>query len=280
MRTLLILILANTMAFAAAEESLTVLTYNIHHGEGTDGEVDLDRIAGIIRAQNPDVVCLQEVDQNLPRTAMLDMPDLLSKKLGMDVVFGGNYAFDNGLYGNATLTKLPILESENRELPNPKGAEPRGYLRVRVAKGGHTVDVFNTHLGLDPDERKEQAGAIVDIVREFPAVLAGDLNAEPPSTPIEILRAVFRDTFLGDSATASTLPGARTPRRIDYVLVTRHITIESSDIITEGDARVASDHLPYVARVSLGSPPETLSDKGIPWNDDARIGDAVLEDNP
>ena len=45
--------------------TLRVLTYNIHHGEGTDGKLDLDRIARVIKAAEPDIVALQEVDQKI-----------------------------------------------------------------------------------------------------------------------------------------------------------------------------------------------------------------------
>lgn len=270
--------LVQLMSIAVAEETLTVLTYNIHHAEGTDGVLDLERIAEIVRAQGADVVCLQEVDKNLPRTNLEDMPARFAELLEMKVVFDANYAFDNGLYGNATLTSLPILESENVALPNPDGAEPRGCLRVRVAKGGHTVDIFNTHLGLNPGERKEQAGAIVDMVREFPAVLAGDLNAEPKSPPLEILRAAFRDTYTNPSAAASTLPKSDRPRRIDYILITSQIMTVSSTIVAEGGTEVASDHYPYVARLSLGAPPKVLEDEGIYWNDDEGLKDALLHE--
>ena len=48
--------------------ALRALTYNLHHGEGTDGRVDLERIAGIVRAAQPDLVAFQEVDRRATRT--------------------------------------------------------------------------------------------------------------------------------------------------------------------------------------------------------------------
>lgn len=271
-----LLCLCSGVAFG---ETLVVMTYNIHHGEGTDGKLDLERIAAIVRDQRPDVVCLQEVDRNLPRTNSIDMPRVLGELLDMYVVFGDNYAFDGGLYGNATLTRLPIVEHENRRLPNPKNAEPRGCLRVRVATNGHVVDVFNTHFGLDPEERREQAAAIVDMVGEFPVLLAGDLNAVRGSPPLSILETRFVDSFQPRVLPESTLPKARNPRRIDYVLLTHGVRSVASHIVTEGEAVVASDHYPYVAKVDLGPPPDSLEDKGVMGVEDDRLRDAVLEDH-
>jgi endonuclease/exonuclease/phosphatase family metal-dependent hydrolase len=72
--------------------ALRVVTYNIHHAEGTDGKVDLERIASVIKALHPDVVCLQEVDSRLARTGRVNMPDALGKLLDMTGVFGANSA--------------------------------------------------------------------------------------------------------------------------------------------------------------------------------------------
>lgn len=81
--------------------SVRVITFNIHHAEGDDAKVDLDRIARVALAAKPCIVCLQEVDRHLPRTGNLDFPALLAEKLGMRAIFDANYRFDNGEYGNA-----------------------------------------------------------------------------------------------------------------------------------------------------------------------------------
>ncbi|MBL4641696.1 MAG: hypothetical protein JKX86_07725 [Verrucomicrobiales bacterium] len=67
---------------------LRVMTYNIHHAEGLDGKVDLERIANVIRQSNADIVALQEVDKNTRRTGGIDMPADLARRTGMNIVFG------------------------------------------------------------------------------------------------------------------------------------------------------------------------------------------------
>ncbi len=49
------------------------MTYNIHHGEGTDGKLDLERIAALIKQEQADIVALQEVDRSATRTGKRDL---------------------------------------------------------------------------------------------------------------------------------------------------------------------------------------------------------------
>jgi endonuclease/exonuclease/phosphatase family metal-dependent hydrolase len=43
---------------------LRVISYNLNPGEGTDGRVDLERSARVIRDSRADLVALQEIDVN------------------------------------------------------------------------------------------------------------------------------------------------------------------------------------------------------------------------
>jgi endonuclease/exonuclease/phosphatase family metal-dependent hydrolase len=245
-------------SLASADEAVVrVLTYNIHHGEGTDGALDLERIARVIRAAEADVVCLQEVDRNLPRTERIDIAAVLAEMLGMTAVFDANYRFSGGEYGNATLSRLPIVHWENRALPGPDGVEPRGSLRVDVEVAGATLHVLNTHLGLRPEERLEQARALLEQAAGLErVVLAGDLNAVPGSEPMAALGERFVDTAAALGADEATSPSTAPRRRIDYVLVTPDLEAREARTGLHDEAGVASDHLPYVAaiRIPRGNP--------------------------
>ena len=87
---------------------LRVLSYNIHHAAGTDGKLDLTRIANVINSVKPDVVSLQEVDQNVRRSNSINQPDELAKLTGMRVLFAQNIPLQGGSYGNAILTRFEI----------------------------------------------------------------------------------------------------------------------------------------------------------------------------
>lgn len=251
---LALLLCASPMGFGDA--SLRVMTYNIHHGEGLDKRLDLDRIAAVIKEAHPDVVCLQEMDRDLPRTNKLDFPALLAEKLGMVVAFVPNYQFDGGDYGNATLTRLEIVETENNALPTPPGIEPRGCLRTTLRVDGRLVDVFNTHLGLKPAERKAQATAICEKLGERPTILMGDLNEPLTGDALGLFQSKLHAVAIDPSCPVrDTIPANAPHTRIDFILVSADVQPVSSVVLKTSETEVASDHLPCVADLRLPSSP-------------------------
>jgi len=241
---------------SATEGSLRVVTYNIHHAEGVDGKLDVERIASVLRGVDADVICLQEVDRGMARTGERNLPEEFAKLMEMRVAFEPNLIVPpSGHYGNATLTAMEIVEQENYALPNPHGVEPRGCLRVRIRWGSGAVDILNTHLGLKPDERLAQAKRIHEIMAELRAknpggaiILAGDLN-EPSTEPG--LRVLLES--LGDSSLLigedkrNTVPVKKPIRQIDFILYGVTMKAMSARVIHDEVTMVASDHLPYVA---------------------------------
>src|SRR5205823_7571904 len=112
---------------------ITIASYNIHRGVGLDRRRDLDRIAVVIAEMNVDVIGLQEVireDGNV--MPMADQAAYLASKLGMELVMGETRSYGAGIYGNAVLTRLPVIGSARHDLSHGL-REPRGCLRVDVA---------------------------------------------------------------------------------------------------------------------------------------------------
>lgn len=246
------LVMALTYIVYADTNELIVITYNIHHGEGIDGKIDLDRIADVVRAQNPHIVCFQEVDRNLPRTNHMDMPKLLSEKLGMAVLFEPNYKFDGGDYGNAIFTNLPVVNTENIALPNPISAEPRGCLVAALEWQGRKIMMMNTHLGLNGQERLAQAEAIQAKLENGPVILAGDMNEHITAPGMQVLTQKLKDTFEKNTGTLhATIPVQQPVRRIDFIFVSGEWEIISFEIIQNEMSRIASDHLPCTTKIQL-----------------------------
>jgi len=128
-----------TLTGCVSEHPVTVrvLTYNIHHGEGMDGQIDLERIAAVIRETEADLVALQEVDRGVERTSRADQPGHLGELAGMHAVFEKNIAYQGGEYGNAVLSRFPVEHHQNHHLPRLLPNEQRGLLEVHVRAGGH-----------------------------------------------------------------------------------------------------------------------------------------------
>lgn len=252
---ILLALLTTTPLGASAAEPLQVrvLSYNIHHAEGVDGRLDLARIAKVIESVEPDVIALQEVDQNARRTGAVDQPAELARLTGMQVVFGANIELQGGHYGNAVLTRWPIVHSENHLLPNVDDGEQRGVLLVDVAPPQQAaVRLLATHLDHRRDERERLASAkminrLIEKHGEQPAVLAGDLNATPESQTLSELRKAWTPV---NEAPLPTIPVARPARQIDFVLYRpagRWRVIEVRVL----EEAVASDHRAIFAVIEL-----------------------------
>ncbi len=243
------------------QRTLSVLSYNIHHGVGGDGRLDLDRIAAVIRDSGADVAALQEVDRHWSaRSGLADQAKELARRLRMHHAYGANLdrapaepGQPRRQYGTAILSRFPILSSRNTPLPNT-GGEQRGLLGARINVRGRRALVYSTHLQHDnAEERRLQAEAIVEEIgsRTEPVVLAGDLNARPDAPELAAVRESFTDTFevagVGDGA---TYPAPAPTARIDYVLTNDHVGSVRADVI----ATQASDHLPVRAELVLTAP--------------------------
>jgi endonuclease/exonuclease/phosphatase family metal-dependent hydrolase len=246
--------------FAAAQQPanrLRVLTYNIHHGEGTDGKLDLARIARVIKAAEPDIVALQEVDQKVERSGQIDQPAELARLTGLSVVFGGNFKLQGGDYGNAVLARLPITRSKNHLLPRHNDGEQRGVLECELELPGGKLLLLATHLDhrRDETERLASAKAINELIvehKDTPAILAGDLNAVPQSEVLKQFLTVWTDTA---PQPLLTIPVETPARQIDYVLVRpagRWKVIDAKVL----DEPVASDHRPLLVDLERLPPAE------------------------
>jgi endonuclease/exonuclease/phosphatase family metal-dependent hydrolase len=206
-------------------QPLIVMTFNIHHA-AKQGTLELEQVAREIALVQPDVLALQEVDDNDHRSAYLDEAAWLGRQLDMTVLFGANRfrAGPHGTasYGNALLTSLPVLAHRNQWLPNQPGLEQRGLLLATLDLHGTHLTVGATHLQHRPEPpRVLQATYVAEVLAAEPGprILLGDLNDEPPSTSLKILGRVLHDLWPGvGAAPGYTHPVHHPDRRIDYVL--------------------------------------------------------------
>jgi endonuclease/exonuclease/phosphatase family metal-dependent hydrolase len=229
------------------------MTWNIHHGEGLDGRVDLETIAKVIRDQRADIVALQEVDKGVERTARRDLAGELAALAGMSVVFSNNYSFQGGEYGNAILTRFPILSANNLHYRKVNETEQRGLLQTVVEVHGRKVVVFDTHLDhRRPDDARwsnlaEVEEAMNGIPTE-PVVVCGDFNSPPQGRVYERLGRTFSDAWtVAGKSDGFTIPAEKPNRRIDYIWLRKDSGLVPGKVwVPESEA---SDHRPVVAEI-------------------------------
>ncbi|MGX1027519.1 endonuclease/exonuclease/phosphatase family protein [Streptomyces sp. SAI-097] len=240
-----------------------VMTFNIHHAQGTDDVLDLRRVADVIRRSGADVVGLQEVDRHYSeRSDWADQPAELAALLGYHVVFGANIdkeppsaGGDRVQYGTAILSRHPITSSDNTWLYKSPGQEQRGLLRATIDIRGKKVEVYNTHLAASSQaDRSRQTAQIVDLIgAKKPSVLVGDFNALPNAPEAQPLREAYTDAwdgFLPGHGEGATYPASAPTERIDVIYATPKVTPLLTRVVTTRPA--ASDHLPVISKVVIG----------------------------
>ena len=254
---------------------LRVMSFNIHHGADGDDVLDLERTAAVIEASGAEVIGLQEVDDAWSsRSDFEDQTARLAELLDMHYAYGANLdaapaegRTENSRYGNAILSEHPIIDSENHLLTSIEYAEQpteqRGLLEAVINVKGHHVGFYSTHLDHQRAEQRElQTREILQITGESPrpAVVVGDLNAEPDAPELQSLFQVFTDVFaaLGqDDAYTFAPDGAPVEDaslRIDYVLVSEDVRPQAAHVVRTS----ASDHLPIVADLEIPRSPNGL----------------------
>jgi endonuclease/exonuclease/phosphatase family metal-dependent hydrolase len=248
----------------AAELPITyrVLTYNIHGCVGMDGKVSPERIARVIAHHSPDVVALQELDIGRDRSGGIDQPRRLAELLGMRGEFQPAMQLSEGQYGNAILSRHPIIVRAAGPLPRMRDRwhfQPRVAQWITVDLGGVPLHVINCHLSLWPRERLLQSQALVG--PEWlghsscvgPVVVCGDFNALPDSPVCRGLSRYLKDAqrILDNHEPLRTWPGRYLMSRIDHVFVGPQVEVVSVEVPTTELEKVASDHLPLIVDIKL-----------------------------
>ena len=271
----------------AKTRALKVMTYNIKHGQtntpctapapgpgqppARDCNLDLQASIAVIRSHAPDVVGVQEVDRFWSRSGMLDQPAVLSAGLEMKHhCYAANLDHEADAhspaahqYGTVVLSRFPILECANTLLPRTATNEQRGLTVAVIDTGGPPVRFYNTHLHTTAADRllqTAQIGAIVDAAPPGIKVLTGDFNARPGTPELAPIQSRFVDAWQSAGRAAADNPDGHTSparltgspgSRIDYIYVSRDVSVESVQVPIDTATRVASDHYPVVAQLRL-----------------------------
>jgi endonuclease/exonuclease/phosphatase family metal-dependent hydrolase len=209
-----------------------IATFNILHGRSLeDGRVDVDRLAAAVKTLDADVLGLQEVDRDQPRSMNADLTAVAAEAMGaVDSQFvaalsgtpGGTWMAATGdeqpgsaSYGIALLSRLPVVSWRVVRLPAPQFVcdEPRVAVAAVLEGPNGQFTVCNTHLSFVPAWNVLQLRRLMrslEGTRE-PLVLMGDLNMQP--------RRAVRVSGLRPIATGMTFPAPAPRRQLDHLLV-------------------------------------------------------------
>lgn len=234
----------------AQAQQLRFMSFNIHHGVGQDGRLDLARTAAVIRDSGADIIGLQEVDRYFStRSNCQDQVNQLATRLGYYAVFFASLNYPGDLficgwgqrrqYGNAILSRYPIYRWGYAYLPKEGNNEQRSLLWADFYINGRWLRAYSTHFSFKSvSERRLQAETVVlnlmDIMGSNSSTfLMGDFNASALSYEMASINFYQYNSALAD-------PSAD-PGRIDLIFASR-LALSSQYIPTD-----ASDHEPLLA---------------------------------
>lgn len=234
------------------ENDLKIISYNIHHGEGLDGQTDYKRIGQMIRNQQADIVALQEVDSVTGRSGYKDVLREIANEALMFPIFARAIAYDGGAYGIGLLSKIHPLQVKQIPLPG------REESRVLLLAEFDDYWVGCTHLSLTPEDQLVS----LSVIRRFassikkPFLLAGDWNALPCDATI---REIQKDFNLLNNTEQPTYPADKPDQLLDYIAVWKNtgkrILKKNFTIIPDTQS---FDHRPVAAHIRFLQPADRL----------------------
>lgn len=245
---------------------IRVLTYNIHRAIGLDRRFRPERIVQVLEHHQADIVLLQEVDEGVPRSREMDLARELAEAAGYPHrAVGHNVNLRKGRYGNATLSRFPIRRERNIDL-TIEGKKRRGcqHTTVELPDGAseRRLEVFNLHLGLAAWEREQQVGRLVhssefrDLTWGDLCLVGGDFNDWRSRLRIAFCEVLDFDCVTdrettGAVSSISTYPSPSPQGALDKIFVRGPWRPESVQTCRLGVSRVASDHLPVIADLTV-----------------------------
>jgi endonuclease/exonuclease/phosphatase family metal-dependent hydrolase len=234
---------------------MRLLSYNIHKGiGGSDRRYRIDRVVEVIAAEEPDIVCLQEVDRNVQRSRFHDQPALLAMRLGSAAhLYQLNCPHRDGGgggYGNLVLTRWPLRHHAHVSLCLGR-RKPRGAQLAVIDTPAGALHLVNWHLGLAERERRWQVRHLLHHPEfrrseHLPTLIAGDFN--------DWRNTLSRHSFHHHRFVQATSPVRRfrsfpaflAVASLDKVFYRGGLRVRSARTVRSRLARRASDHLPLV----------------------------------
>lgn len=234
---------------------MKIMSFNTQHCRNYITRViDYPLMADTIVACGADIVGLNEMRGAGEREGFEAQTEMLSELTGMEHRYFAQAILFEGPnpYGNALLSRVPIVHAETILVPDPpmetrtgtECYETRCLLKAKLQNG---LTVMVIHFGLNPDEQANAARTVMEHMEDERCILMGDFNVEPDDAVLAPIRARMKDAADKLGAPKLSFPSDCPDRKIDYIFVSPDIDVIAADI----PAIVASDHRPHTAEIAL-----------------------------
>ena len=240
-------------------EKIKILSYNINHGEDTNQSYGFNEIIKIIKKENPDFVCLNDVEQECVRTYRENQVQKIAESLGMEYTFGEVVEIDGGWNGNAILSKYPLIFSGNRLLKKQGQSGIQAYLQTTYRVGDLKLHIYTSELSKDESIAEKQIEEITEKILDNmsklaindPIILTGTFNLLPNHNGIKEIEKYFLNSYDKIKGNKNTYPSNSPIHQYDYIFHRKNIRLESASVINNSTTRNCSRHLPVVTIFKL-----------------------------
>lgn len=235
---------------------LRIATYNIHRCRGMDRRTMPSRVAEVLREIDADVIALQEVIGAGPTGA--GQAEEIGAALGMGWVMTPVRHLRRHLFGNVVLSRFPIAHHSQYDL-SWRTCEARACQRADLEIGStELLHVYNVHLGTAVLERRYQAPRLASYVHDRrvvgPKIILGDFNEWMRGLATKTLSALFDSVDIkAHLQRRRTYPGIFPVLHLDHIYYEGDVEVRSVELPRTRKALMASDHLPLVANLTIGS---------------------------
>ena len=232
---------------------MKIMAYNTQHcASYLTRRIDFELIADIIKESGADIVGLNEIRGKGLTPEYKEQTEILSRLTGIEQGYFARAIFIQGTepYGNALLSKYPIVSAEVIPVPDPEVRGYNGYYETRCllkAKLENGLTVMVIHFGLNPDEQENAVRTVIDNLEDERCILMGDFNVTPDNPVLAPIRACMKDTAELFECEKLSFPSDEPRIKIDYIFVSPDIEIKAADI----PAVVGSDHRPHTADIEF-----------------------------
>lgn len=238
---------------------MRLLSYNIHKAiGGRDRRYSLDRIIGVIEEENPDIICLQEVDSNVRRSRYHHQGKLLAEYFHAAAhLEQTNVKLKNGGYGNAIISRWPFHSKHQISLRLGR-RKPRGAQIVVVDTPEGMLHLVHWHLGLAERERHWQVNHCLEhpLFREsahLPTLVIGDCNDWRNTLCRGHFGLCGFEQITAPASRFRSFPAYLAMGSLDKAFRRGEVHIRAARIVRTKLAKVASDHLPLVIDFHLSA---------------------------
>lgn len=231
------------------------MSYNIHSGVGCDNIQSYQRIGAFFKQHHVDIALLQEMDTRAPeRNTAQDIKNICANHFSQ-LVASPALTEPHGWYGNALLTRFPVLDQQTFDVSQP-GVQPRNIQKVELQTPHGPLCLINTHKGLKKKERQAQFALLAQYIDDYqylnhmPLVLAGDFNEWQFFT-----QAFFKlNKSLKQQKLVASFPTVLPLFSLDRVWTNPLVKVINCQVLKTAETRYYSDHYPILIDIEI--PPQ------------------------